>query len=166
MLPLKPANPYHCLVRRGQVFRGADGKTALKLYYVDIIGRKDPTRTEWDKCGLVEVDFLAMLSKASGVEGVGFVTAFPHITKVFRFGPESEIVLNVRAYNTRDLSDLSLARSDGYVECACLAEAIIAADEFRLWETAASVEAYLAQWSLYAEGEIRDKDKLLRYWGA
>ena len=38
-------------------------------------------------------DFLARLAGTEGVEGVGFVTAFPHITKVFRYAPKAEILM-------------------------------------------------------------------------
>lgn len=76
----------------------------------------------------------------------------------------AEIVVNVRAWNTRELTPLDLGRSDGYVEFACLAEAMLAADEFRFWAEAQSVEAWLAQWSDYAGGPVREKDKLLAYW--
>jgi len=64
------------------------------------------------------------------VEGIGFVTAFPHITKVFRFGPEAETAMNVCAWDTRSMAPIGLGRSQGYVEFACLAEAAIAADEY------------------------------------
>ena len=166
MLPLKPANPYHAVIGSRDLVRGADGKTAFKVYFVDIIGRADPTRTEWDKCGLRKDAFLAALAKTDGIEGVGFITAFPHITKAFRCGPESEIVMNVRAWNTRDMSRLDLARSDGYVEFACLAEAMIGADEFQFWAQADSVAAYLAQWSSYTGGPVARRDKLMQYWNA
>jgi len=166
MLTPRPANPYHAVVRQGSLLRGTDGRTALKLYYIDILGRPESARTVWADSGMTEEGFAARLAATPGVEGVGFVTAFPHVTKLFRFGPETEIVLNVRGWNTRDLSDLPLGRSDGYVEYACLAEAVLAAEEFAFWQAAPSVEAYLAQWSAYAEGAIADKDKLRRYWGA
>jgi len=145
--------------------RPADGRSAFKVYFIDIIGRKDPSRTVWAQSGIDRADFLARLARADGVEGVGFVTAFPHITKVFRFGPNPEIVLNVRAWRTEDFSPLSLERGEEYVEFACLAEAIIAADEFRFWAEAPSVEAYLARWCDWAEAPILDHAKLRRYFG-
>ena len=164
MQPLKPANPYHAVICDRRLFRGADGLTAFKVYFVDIIGRKDPSRTEWDKCGLSRDQFMASLSGVAGLEGVGLMTAFPHITKAFRFGPESEVVLNVRAWNTKGMTPLDLGRSDAYAEFACLAEAMLAADEFALWAKAASVVEYLAQWSSYAGGPVSSRDKLTTYW--
>lgn len=166
MQPLKPANPYHAVITGRELLRGADGKTAFKVYFVDIIGRADPTRTEWDKCGLRQDEFLAALAQTPGVEGVGFITAFAHLTKVFRFGPESEIVLNVHGWHTRGLAPLDLGRSDGYVEFACLAEARLAADEYQFWAQADAVADYLAHWSDYRGGPVARRDKLLHYWGA
>lgn len=166
MQPLKPANPYHAAIVGRDLLNGADSRSAFKVYFVDIVGRADPTRTEWAKCGLRKEDFLTALARTDGVEGVGFVTAFAHITKVFRFGPESEIVMNVRAWHTQGLAPLDLDRSDGYAEFACLAEAKLAADEFRFWAQAESVTSYLATWSDYAGGHIAVRDKLVRYWGA
>ena len=67
-----------------------------------------------------------MLSRAA-VKGIGFVTAFPHVTKVFRFAPSAETVLHVRAFHTADLTPMELARENGYLEFACYAEAALAA---------------------------------------
>ncbi|OGV68760.1 MAG: hypothetical protein A3K19_24130 [Lentisphaerae bacterium RIFOXYB12_FULL_65_16] len=164
MQPLKPANTYHAIISDRKLFRGAADLTAFKVYFVDIIGRKDPSRTEWDKCGLSRDQFMASLTGVPGLEGVGLITAFPHITKAFRFGPESEIVMNVRAWNTQGMTPLDLSRSDGYAEFACLAEAVLAADEFALWANAASVAEYLAKWSPYAGGPVSSRDKLMTYW--
>ena len=164
MQPVAKANTYHAVIRSQE--RLAAGKTNLKVYFIDIVGRKDPSRTEWDKCGIDRRQFLDRLAKTEGVEGVGFVTAFPHITKAFRFGPENENVLNVRAWSTRDMAPLDLARSDRYVEFACLAEAVLAKDEYDFWAKAETVEAYLAQWSGYSGGAVERNDKLLAYWGA
>jgi len=73
------------------------------------------------------------------VEGIGFVTAFPHITKVFRFGPEAETVMNVHAWDTRsmrrsawDALRLRRVRLPG--------EAAIAADEYNAWARTRTVE--------------------------
>jgi hypothetical protein len=163
MLPIKPCAPYHAIVRNKVLFRDA-GKTAFKVYFVDIIGRPDPARTEWDKCGLSPTDYLSRLGRTDGIEGIGFIVAFPHITKAFRFGPENEIVINVRAWWTKDMAPVDLTRSDGYVEFACLAEAAIAADEFSFWAAAQTVDEYLGKWSGYAEGPIARNDKLRAYW--
>lgn len=140
-----------------------DGRSVFKVYYVSITGRDDPARYEWGKAPLGRGEFERQFA-ASGLEGVGFVTAFPHITKVFRFAPSSETVLHVRALETASLAPLNLDRGGGWVEFACYAEALLANDEYRCWAAAPSVEAYLEAWSSFSEGPIALHSKLLRYW--
>lgn len=163
MLQIKPCRPYHARAAGRELLKGADGKSVYKIYFVDIIGRKEAKRYEWDRCGRSRADFVSALA-ATHPEGIGFVIAFPHIIKVFRFSPEAEILLNVRGLWTKDLSTASLERDEGYVEFACLAEALIAADEYRFWAEAATVEAYLELWSRFEEGRIVGHGKLARYW--
>jgi hypothetical protein len=102
--------------------------------------------------------------KRAGVEGVGFVCAFPHIAKVFRYGPEIETVLHVRAFRPSDFTELDLARSDGYLEFACLAEAVIADAEYRLWAEARTVGAYLERWVDWQPVAVADEGKLGRHY--
>ena len=166
MQPIKPCNTYHAVLSGKELCRPAGGKSAFKVYFIDIIGRKEPACTVWVPNGMSAKDFPARLAQAEGVEGVGFVTAFPHITKVFRFGPEAETVMNVRAWDTRDMAPINLGRSQDYVEFACLAEAAIAADEYNAWAQTQTVEEYLQHWSSFADGPISRHDKLLEYWGA
>jgi hypothetical protein len=164
MKAIAACNPYHAKIVGRELLRGGDGKSVFKVYFVDIVGRAEPSRTEWAQAGLDRASYLAQLAALPGVEGVGFVTAFAHITKVFRWGPEAETVANVRAWHTRGLTDLALGRSDSYLEFACLAEAALAADEFQFWARAATVAEYLAQWSAYADGPIASHTKLAAYW--
>jgi len=164
MLTIEPTRTYHAVLSGTDVLRGKDGKTVFKVYYVDIIGRDEPERYEWDKCNLSKDELLSKLTDVEGIEGVGFITAFPHVMKAFRFAPENEIVLNVRAWHTADLEPLDLSRLGDYVEFACLAEAEIAADEYRSWAQAETVEEYLEQWCPYGEGPIVKNDKLQDYW--
>jgi hypothetical protein len=96
--------------------------------------------------------------------GVGFITAFPHIAKVFRFGPEVETNCHVRAWSTPQMQPLDLARGEGYVEFACFAEAAVAAEEFAHWAAAKSVEDYLAKWAVSADWPVARNDKLMEYW--
>ena len=166
MQTIKPCNTYHAVLNGKELCRPADGKSAFKVYFIDIIGRKDPECTVWTLSGMSAKDFPARLAQTVGVEGIGFVTAFPHITKVFRFGPEAETVLNVRAWDTRSMAPISLGRSQDYFEFACLAEVAIAADEYNAWARTRSVEEYLQEWSSFADGPLARHDKLLEYWGA
>ena len=165
MDPVKPCNPYYGVIRQHELFRGADGKTVFKVYYVDIVGRANPALTEWDKAAVGVARWRELLAATTGVEGVGFITAFPHITKAFRFGPEGENAANVRAWKTPDMQPLDLHRSGEYLEFACLAEAVLAADEFRFWAAAHTVAEYLDQWSDYVGGPVLNHRKLAAYWG-
>ena len=164
MIEIGRCSTYHALIPDRDTFRGPDGKTVFKVYYVDIIGRKDPSRTVWDQCGIAKPAFIESLAGVDGLEGLGFITAFPHITKAFRFGPEAETVVNVRAWNTKGMTVVDLGRSQDYLEFACLAEALIAADEFRFWAEAESVGRYLSQWSNCVDAPILRNDKLSEYW--
>jgi hypothetical protein len=163
---IKPCNTYHAVLNSRELCRLADGKSVFKVYFIDIIGRKELVGTVWAQSGMSVKDFPARLARTDGVEGVGFITAFPHITKVFRFGPEAETVMNVSAWDTRSMAPISLSRSQGYVEFACLAEAAIAADEYNAWARTRTVDEYLQQWSSFADGPIARHDKLLKYWDA
>jgi len=164
MQPVAPCNSYHAVRAGTDIFCGADGKSVFKVYFFDIIGRDDPSKYVWAECGRTKKDFMARLAESGGVEGVGFITAFPHITKVFRFDPAAETVINVRACNTPDMSKFPLERDEGYVQFACLAEAAIAMDEFRFWAEADNVEEYLQRRSDYADAPVKRHDKLLAYW--
>lgn len=139
-----------------------DGNSVFKIYYVSITGRDDPSRYEWGRGPFGAADFEKSFL-ASGLEGIGFVTAFPHIAKVFRFAPAMETVLHVRAFDTRTLQPLDLGRGEEWVEFACLAEAVVAAEEYLAWAKAETVEAYLDAWSAFADGPIAAHDKLFRY---
>lgn len=162
MIEPKPANPYDARISGTRLVRGPDRRSAFKVYFLDIVGRANPERYEWDRCATGRDAFLAGLRELA--DGVGFVTAFPHVTKLFRFGPHVETVLDVRGFRTPDLSEYPLARGDGTAEFACLAEALIAADEYGFWAAAADVGEYLGCWSAFAAGRIADPGKLGRYW--
>ena len=146
---------HRCLVR------GRDGRSSFKLYRLDLVGRANPERYQWPASGLDPAELQRHLKL---FEGLGFVTSFPHITKVFRFDPGAETVLIVRAFRTTGFEALDIGRPEGYVEFACLAEALIASDEYRLWAKAPTVEGYLGSWSRFRAGAIRDHAKLRRHW--
>jgi hypothetical protein len=156
---------YDARLAERSLVRGRDGRSAFKLYRLDIVGRENPERYEWKPSGLDPAELRRQLESQ---EGVGFVTAFPHITKVFRFDPGAETVLIVQAFRTAGFEILDLGRPEGLpggsVEFACLAEALIAADEYRLWARSPDVARYLASWSRFRAGAIRDHGKLRRHW--
>jgi len=140
-----------------------DAKSVFKVYFLSIVGRDDPARYEWEHAALTP-DAMAPALAASGVEGIGFVTAFPHITKVFRFAPAAETLLHVKALATVGLSPMDLARDDNFVEFACYAEAIIAAEEYDAWARADSVSDYLEFVSGRRDAPVANPAKLAAYW--
>lgn len=147
-----------------RLIRKADGKSVFKVYYCSITGRPSPERYEWSRCNISKDQFAADVA-ASAYEGIGFVTAFPHIAKVFRFAPKAEILEHVCAFKPEDGSVISLVRDDGFYEFACLAEAVLANDEFKFWASAGSVEEYLAQRSTKKHFDVCNHAKLKQYWG-
>ena len=150
---------YHGTIFGRQLVRMSDALSAFKVYFVSIIGRDEPARYEWEHSPLERQDVLTRFA-ASGTEGIGFVTAFPHITKVFRYDPKAEILMTVRAFRTLDFAPLDLQRDEGYMEFACYAEAALAADEYRAWGEAPSVSVYLGTWSSVGETPIAEPGKL------
>jgi len=154
---------YHGKTVGQSLLRMPDGRSAFKLYYLSNLGRPTPELFEWERAPLTPQGFERAFL-AAGHQGVGFVTAFPHVTKLFRFSPGAETILDVRAFHTDGLRPLDLARPEGYVEFACYAEAAIAADEYRAWAGAAGVEEYLAFRSAAADFPVRSHVKLAEYW--
>ena len=73
-------------------------------------------------------------------------------------------MLHVRAFRPADFTELDLARSDGYVEYACLAESVIADAEYRLWAEARTVEEYLERWVDWQPVAVADEGKLGRHY--
>lgn len=158
---VKPCNSYAARPAGTALHRS--GRSVFKIYYADIYGREQPERYEWDRAAHRRETVTTALDQL-GVEGVGFVVAFPHVAKAFRWSPEAETLLLVRAFRPADGSPLSLDRGERYMEFACLAEAVIAAQEYRLWATAPTVEAWLDQWVVWPDLPIVDHTKLGRYW--
>ncbi len=160
---IEACSSYQAHVDDFRVVRKTDGKSVFKVYYCSITGRPSPERFEWSKCALDKEQFAEDFA-ASAYEGVGFLTAFPHIVKVFRFAPKNEILEHVCAFKPQDGGVISLEREEGFYEFACLAEAVLANAEFKYWARANSVEEYLAQRSDETDFAIRNSAKLQQYW--
>jgi hypothetical protein len=160
-MEVEPARSYEARLVDSRLVRGKDSRSVFKLYRLDIVGRENPERYQWKESGLDPAELERRLGLFAGV---GFVTSFPHITKIFRFDPKMETVLTVRGFKTASFEALELGRAEGFMEFACLAEALVAADEYRLWADKTSVEEYLASWGRFEAGAIRDHAKLRRYW--
>lgn len=163
MPSIKPCQPYRSKTIGKTLVKMPDGKSAFKLYFLSIVGRADRARYEWEHAPLRPADFQALFQE-SGLEGIGFVTAFPHIAKVFRFAPDAETVLHVRAFQTRGLQPLDLARTEQFMEFACYAEAAIAADEYRAWANAGRAQDYLEYFSEFQDGPIKNHAKLADFY--
>jgi hypothetical protein len=140
-----------------------DGKSVFKVYYISVMGRDRPELYEWKRCPRTSEDFERAFV-AGGYEGIGFAIAFPHVTKIYRFSPEGETILDVRELNTDGMTDRDVSRSDAYHEFACYAEAAIAADEYRAWAAATTVEGYLSCHSEAADFPVLSNTKLATYW--
>lgn len=164
-MQIKPCQPYHAVLADKILLHGEDKKSAFKIYFISIIGRAEPARYEWPQDKTAR-DLFAGLFRKNSFEGIGFVTAFPHITKLFRFDPAVETVLNVRAFKTSDLTPLDLKRAEDYLEFACYAEALLAAAEYRMWANAKTVPEYLSSFSSFDDGKIVSNSKLADYYKA
>ena len=154
---------YHAKTAGHALLRMPDGKSVFKVYYLSVVGRPEPERFEWGRAARTPREFEAAFL-AGGHEGIGFVLAFPHVTKVYRFSPEMETILDVRELTTEGMAPRDCSRADGYHELACYAEAVLAADEYRAWSAAPSVEAYLAFRSDAADFPVATNTKLAAYW--
>lgn len=164
-MQIKPCQPYHAVLMDKILIHGADKKSAFKIYFINIIGRANPSRYEWPQDKIARQKFTDRLQKIA-LAGIGFVTAFAHVTKVFRFSPVAETVLDVRAFSTMDLAPLDLKRADDYLEFACYAESLLAAAEFRLWAGAKTVTEYLSVFSSFDGGKIISSTKQADYFNA
>ena len=156
--------PYQSKTVGREMLRMPDGKSVFKVYFLSLVGRDEPGKYEWAKCPMKKEDFMSLVA-GQPLEGVGFITAFTHITKVFRFAPAVETVLHVRGFNTKDFTPLDLGRDDKYLEFACYAEAAIAAEEYKAWAAEQSVGAYLERWSRFDDGPVASRTKLAEYFG-
>lgn len=159
-MQIKPCNTY--AARPSGTVLYTSGRSSFKIYYADIYGRSNPERFEWDRCGRPRQSVVEHLRRL-GLEGIGAAVSFPHITKLFRFAPSAETIMHVRGYWTPDFSEADLNREDGFVEFACYAEAIIAAEEYRFWARTETVEAYLQKWVDWADAPVVDCAKLSRH---
>ena len=154
---------YHAQTAGQNLLRMPDGKSAFKVYYISVIGRDKPERFEWQHSPRAPESFEKAFL-AGGYEGIGFVMAFPHVTKIFRFSPAMETIMDVREFHTEGMRQMDCSRADGYHEFACYAEAAIAADEYHAWAKAATVEEYLTSRSGSADFPVASNTKLAEYW--
>jgi hypothetical protein len=141
----------------------SDEKSVFKIYYISIIGRDKPEQFEWKHCLHTQEGFEKTFL-AGGHEGIGFVIAFPHITKIFRFSPYNETILDVSEFHTVDMNPKDCSRVDGSHEFACYAESVISADEYEAWANATTVKDYIAFRCRKTDFSIASNIKLTTYW--
>jgi hypothetical protein len=160
---IAPCRTYHAKTAGTSLLRMPDGRSVFKVYYVSVVGRDEPALFEWQhsRCSPVEFE-TAFMSGAH--EGIGFVIAFPHVTKIYRFSPAGETILDVKEFDTPGMVPRDCSRADGYHEFACYAEAVLAADEYRFWAAAATVDDYLACRSHASEFPVVSNVKLSAWW--
>ena len=163
MVKVKKGKPYTSKVCGATTVRFDDTQSAFKVYFVDIVGRDDPSRCEWAHCGQTHAQFIERL-KELAPEGIGFVTAFPHITKIFQFGPSPETNLYTHAYKTSTFEELPLDYS-GATEVACAAEALILAEEFKSWLAAQTVDEYLGMATEAGDAAFANHEKMYQRFG-
>jgi hypothetical protein len=154
---------YHGKTVGHTLLRMPDGRSGFKVYYISVIGRDKPETFEWSRSSRSQADFEKAFL-AGGHQGIGFVLAFPHVTKIFRFSPGAETILDVREFHTDGMRPMDCARGEGYHEFACYAEAVIAADEYHAWAKARTVEAYLDTRSEAGDFPVANNAKLADYW--
>jgi hypothetical protein len=154
---------YHGKTAGHALLRMPDGQSVFKVYYISVIGRDTPEKFEWGRSPRSQADFEKAFL-AGGHQGIGFVLAFPHVTKIYRFSPGAETIMDVREFHTDGMRPLDCARGDGFHEFACYAEAVIAADEYHAWAKARTVDAYLDSRSGAADFPVASNTKLAAYW--
>jgi hypothetical protein len=154
---------YHGKTVGRVVLRMPEGRSVFKVYYISVVGRDKPEAFEWSSAPRSVADFERAFL-AGGYEGIGFVLAFPHVTKIFRFSPGAETILEVREFHTDGMRPMDCTRGEGYHEFACYAEAVIAADEYHAWAKARTVEDYLDTRSEAADFPVSNNAKLAVYW--
>jgi len=163
MTQVLSCQPYHGSSAGQAVLNMPDGRSVFKLYLLSIIDRDEPALYDWASSQLSVLEFKVRFCEG-GYTGVGFVTAFPHITKIFRYAPEVETVVDVREMDTATLAELDCNRSDQYHEFACYAESLIAADEYRAWAKANTVDEYLQFRCSLSDFPFVNHNKLSDYW--
>ncbi len=162
-ISIKPCPPYHARLDRFTMLHMPDGKSVFKIYYLSRLDRDKPELYEWPFSPLTQESFEDSFL-GGGCEGIGFVLAFPHVTKIFRFSTDKETILDVKEFTTAQMQTRDMPKIDGFHEFACLAEALIAADEYRAWASARSVDEYLAYRSSLTDFPVVSNTKLKNYW--
>ncbi len=155
----KPYNGY--LHSSGQLRVG--GEVVGKAYFLDIRGREDPERTEWDYASLDRDEVLRGLEGLLTDGDVYVAGIFPHVTTVWKWGNPLEGNQETNLYRVLFLNtgDLSPAEWTGeYGAIGCPAEIALVCEEARLWAESGSVEEYLERFASFDPVCVREPNKL------
>lgn len=133
------------------------------MYYVSIVGREKPEYYDWEFCNFSRKSFEKKFLN-SDLSGIGYVISFPHITKVYRFSPFAETIVDVSEYKTMVMVPIDCSRGDGFHEFACFAEAAISGEEYRAWARSQTIEEYLDFRCDLEQFPIVTNTKLKGYW--
>ena len=155
--------PYHAQTIGQNILRMPDGKSVFKIYYLSVIERNRPEEYEWQYSPCTQEHFEKTFLGGDH-EGLGFVIAFPHVAKIFRFSPGQETLLDVSEFHTGAMRPRDCSRKDGSHEFACYAEAVIAAAEYGAWARAKTIEEYLAFKCDKSDFPVVSHVKLATYW--
>ena len=83
----------------------------FEVYCLSVIGKEQSHLFDWQSCDYTSDDFENRVH--SGIQSVGFITAFWRITKVFRYSPQTEMVVDVGYPDTRSFKSVSSDRGGG-----------------------------------------------------
>ncbi len=140
-----------------------EGQSGFEVYFRSVIRKEESHLFEWQSCDDTPADFDNRLVN-SGIEGVGFITAFPHITKVFGYSPQTETVVDVGYLDTHSFERVSSDRGERRDEHACYAEAVIVVDEYHAGAAAKTAPDDLKDFSRSIDYLFARAGKLANYW--
>jgi hypothetical protein len=163
IMHIAECSPYHAQTVGQNLLKMPDGKSVFKVYYISVIERDRPEQYEWQHslCNPAHFEKTFLCGQH---EGIGFVIAFPHVAKIFRFSPYKETVLDVSEFHSADMRRRDCSHEDGSHEFACYAEAVIAAAEYGAWAGATTIEDYLTFRCDRVDFPIVSHMKLGAYW--
>ena len=133
----------------------------FNVYVLSVIEREQPHVFDWQSYDYTPADFENRVN--SGIRGLGFITGFPGITKIFRYPSQIETVVDVGCFDVRLFEGVSSDRGEGYYEFACYAKAVIVADAYHAWPNAKTAPDYLKFFSTSTDPPFAWPGKLATY---
>lgn len=157
--------PYHSFLRGHTLIESVPAK----VYFLDMLGRKDPEIHEWGASGIGLSRVTTSIERALSPSHKGvphIVTSFPHFTRAYRFGnpglEESETnVYHAGLWKTNEL-DSGIINPLERESAGCLGEIEILAQEIKFWAESQNVEEYLKRFAENHDLRVEVYDKLRR----